>query len=239
MRKKTYETPSESTQNACCLRRSFTTMCCLPGKNALRKNAYYLKFRAPSFLQCFFYHLRHGRQKKMMSQGARNQGFWDLLAHFEVQEARNFWFGMRHKIAGFYLVLSVSVVPSVSVESAMESNDASHDVPSHCIFERHTSKSHDLCSKKPPLPPLRCRLRQTQRGRDFLGGEASGRHALHGETLLCGSHHVVTRLEITCDLKENLACGACICHQVGHVRQWSIWKKVLIFFAKFYNRVLF
>ena len=30
---------------------------------------------------------------------------------------------MRHKIAGFYRVLSVSVVPSVSVESAMESND--------------------------------------------------------------------------------------------------------------------
>ena len=33
----------------------------------------------------------------MMSQGARNPGFWDLLAHFEVQGARNLWFGMRHK----------------------------------------------------------------------------------------------------------------------------------------------
>ena len=30
---------------------------------------------------------------------------------------------MRNKIAGFYLCLSLSVVPSVSVESVMESND--------------------------------------------------------------------------------------------------------------------
>ena len=42
----------------------------------------------------------------------------------------------------------------------------------------------------------------SQRGRDFLGAEASGRDALHGETLLCGSHHVVRRLENTCDLRE-------------------------------------
>ena len=36
------------------------------------------------------------------------------------------WFGICHKIAGFYHVLSVSVVPSV--ESAMESNDVLCDV---------------------------------------------------------------------------------------------------------------
>ena len=28
-----------------------------------------------------------------MGPGARFQGFWDPLAHFDVQEARNFWFG--------------------------------------------------------------------------------------------------------------------------------------------------
>ena len=39
-------------------------------------------------------------------------------------------------------------------------------------------------------------------GRDLLGAEASGRHALHGETLLCGSHHVVRRLENIGDLRE-------------------------------------
>ena len=41
-----------------------------------------------------------------------------------------------------------------------------------------------------------------QRGRDLLGAEASGRNALHVETLLCGSQHVVRRLENTCDLRE-------------------------------------
>ena len=59
--------------------------------------------------------------KNKMSQGARFQGFCDFLAHFEVEGGRNFWFEMRHKIAVFYHVLSV--VPSVSVQSAMESND--------------------------------------------------------------------------------------------------------------------
>ena len=28
-----------------------------------------------------------------MSQGARFQRFWDLLAHFEDQGARHFWYG--------------------------------------------------------------------------------------------------------------------------------------------------
>ena len=38
--------------------------------------------------------------------------------------------------------------------------------------------------------------------RDLLGAKASGRNALHGETFLCRSHHVVRRLENTCDLRE-------------------------------------
>ena len=44
---------------------------------------------------------------------------------------------------------------------------------------------------QPPQPALHCRLRHTKRRRDFLAAEPSRRHALHGETLLCGSHHVV------------------------------------------------
>ena len=62
--------------------------------------------------------------------------------------------------------------------------------------------THVAVRAQPLQPPLHCRLRQTQRGRDFLGAEASGRHALHGETLLCGSHHVVRKLENTCELRE-------------------------------------
>ena len=92
-------------------------------KMHIAKMRIFSKFRVPSFLHCVFYHLRHGRQKKKMRPGSRFQGFWDFLGHFEVQGARNCWFGMRHKIAGFCHVLSVSVVPSVSVERAMESND--------------------------------------------------------------------------------------------------------------------
>ena len=47
-------------------------------------------------------------------------------------------------------MLSVSVVPSVSVESAMESND----VFLRCVFERHDVKSQDHCSKKLPTASL-------------------------------------------------------------------------------------
>ena len=72
---------------------------------------------------CFLPSAVRSSKKKKKEPRARNQGFWDLLVHFEVQGARKFWFGMRHKIGGFYYVLSVSVVPSVSVESAMQSND--------------------------------------------------------------------------------------------------------------------
>ena len=72
-----------------------------------------------------------------MGRGDRFQGFRDFLAHFEVEGGRNFWFGMRHKTAWFYHVLSVSVVPSVSVESALESNDVLNDVFLCCVFERY------------------------------------------------------------------------------------------------------
>ena len=51
-------------------------------KSADRQNSYFLKFRAPSFLYCVFYHLRHGRQKKKR-QGASFQGFWDFLTSID------------------------------------------------------------------------------------------------------------------------------------------------------------
>ena len=89
-----------------------------------------------------------------MSQGARFQGLWDFLADFEAEECRNFWFGMRHKVAGFYHMLSVSVVPSVSVEIALESNDVLNDIFLRCVFERYDVKSQDHCSKKPPTASL-------------------------------------------------------------------------------------
>ena len=60
-----------------------------------------------------------------MSQGARLQGFWNPLAHLEV-EGPNFFLGARmcHKTAGFYHVLSVmtcfcAVSLSGTIRSAM------------------------------------------------------------------------------------------------------------------------
>ena len=64
------------------------------------------------------------------------------------------------------------------------------------------AQRHVAVRAQPPQPALRCCLRHTQRGRDFFGAETSGRHALHGETLFCGSHHVVRRLENAYDLRE-------------------------------------
>ena len=108
--------------------------------------------------------------------------------------------GCVTKKTWFYLVLSVFVVPSVSVESAMESNDVLNDVFLRCSFERYDDSVP--LEETAPQPALRCRLRHSTGRRDLLGAEASGRHALHGETLLCGSHHVVRRLENTCGSKE-------------------------------------
>ena len=62
---KTQETPSGSTKNACCLRHSFTKMCFLPKENVPTQNTYFFEISSLLiFALCFFYHLRHGRQKK-------------------------------------------------------------------------------------------------------------------------------------------------------------------------------
>ena len=42
------------------------------------------------FPTVFSYRLRNGREESKKTQGGSNLGFWDLLAHFEAQEARNF-----------------------------------------------------------------------------------------------------------------------------------------------------
>ena len=68
----------------------FKNLLLTKGNVHIAKMIVFSKFRFPSFLHCVFYHLRHGRQKKKMSRGARFQGFWDFLAHFEVEGGRNF-----------------------------------------------------------------------------------------------------------------------------------------------------
>ena len=117
-----FKHPVDRPQNACCLRHGFTKMCFLTREKCTsQKCIYFRNFEPLIFALCFL--PSAARSSKKMDQVARNQGFCDLLVHFEVLGARHFWFRMRHKIAGFCHVLSVSVVPSVSVENAMESND--------------------------------------------------------------------------------------------------------------------
>ena len=119
----------------------------------------------PSCLHCVFYHLRHGSKKK---RGRRLvfKVFWDLLAHFEVEGPRNFWYrDMCHKTR-------LSVVPSVSVESAMESNDVLK-MFLRCVFERcdavcHVSATRRNCLWRPRKPfacgPKHCRFSRTSQG---------------------------------------------------------------------------
>ena len=49
------------------------------------------------------------------------KGFWDPLVQFEVKMCRNFGSGYVSQNNRFFHVLSVSVVPSVSVECVIES----------------------------------------------------------------------------------------------------------------------
>ena len=90
---------------------------CTGGKVHIAKNESFIEITTSLVFALCFLPSAARSSKKIMSQGARFQGSWDFLAHFEVEGGRNFLFGMRRKIAWFHHVLSVSVVPSVSVES--------------------------------------------------------------------------------------------------------------------------
>ena len=59
--------------------------------------------------------------KRTKNTGGSKLGFWDPLAHFEVEGGRNFGSGYVSQNNRFYHVLYVSVVPSLSVESFIKS----------------------------------------------------------------------------------------------------------------------
>ena len=94
-----------------------------------------------------------------MSREARFQGFWDFLAHFEVEGVEFFGAGMCDRTAGSYHVLSVSVVPSVSVESAMEVSDPeSRTVITVAFIFQLVKKSSEWKNCALPLEFSRCSL---------------------------------------------------------------------------------
>ena len=108
-------------------------------------------------------------------------------------------------------------------------NTQGHDAKTSLRTTRwpDVARRHVTVRAQPLQPALRCRLQHTKRRRALLAAEASGRHALHGETLLCGSHHVVVRmLGNTWVLEGNVACGLWL-HRVGHVRQCAMCKNLL------------
>ena len=94
----------------------------------------------------------------------------------------------------------VCVVPSVFVESAMVSNDVLNDVFFRCVVERHdVTSQEDHCSKKAAHRSV------VDCGKPsvvaiFLAPKPRVAMRSMAKTLLCGSHHVVRRLENTCDL---------------------------------------
>ena len=82
-------------------------------------------------------------------------------------------------ISGRQVCLSVSVVVSVSVETAME-----------CQMRDNVVFCARFDTRAQPLqPPLRRRLRQPQRVRDLLAAHASDCHLFNGVHFLCGKDH--------------------------------------------------
>ena len=72
------------------------------------------------FALCFLPPAARSLKRTKKTQEERNQGFRTLGPFLRLRRSK-FLFGICHKIAGIYHVLSVSVVPSVSVESVIES----------------------------------------------------------------------------------------------------------------------
>ena len=179
------------------------------------------KFRSPSFLDCFWersakrslQRTKKHRKIELRFFGTPFGPFWGWGgSNISVRD-------LCHKIAGFYHVLSVSVCCWVLWR---KSNDVL--MKCFCAVSLSGTKWNLRITVQKSRLPLRCRLWQAQRDRVLLGAEASGRHALHGETLPCGSHHVVRRLENICDLRK-----WSFFRQVGHVRQCAMCQEHAVF----------
>ena len=122
--------------NTSCFKNVFLTQ----GKVHFAKMFFFFfrNFEPPHFCTVF-YHLRHGRQKKM-SQGARNQGFWDRFRELEffVQDASQ----------------NITVLPRVvclcgAVGLCGECHGVKwrdNDVFLRCVFAWYDAESQDHCS---------------------------------------------------------------------------------------------
>ena len=151
-------------------------MCFLPKESGTsQKCVVFRNFEHPYFCSVF-YHVRHGRQKKKSNEprGPFSRFSGSLILILRIREPESFDTGMCDRTAGFYHVLSVFVVLSVSVESDMECQFCVDDVFFCAVSLSGTAvKSHDQPSKKnsfggPRKPsacgPKHCRFSRTSHG---------------------------------------------------------------------------
>ena len=128
------------------------------------------------FEHCVFYYLRHGRQKKNNEpRGPFSRFFGTLWPILRLRGPEIFGTGMCGRTAGFYHVLSVSVVPSVSVESAMERQmTCLVKCFLRCVFERYDAVCQVCANRRNRLwrprklflacGPKHCRFSRTSHG---------------------------------------------------------------------------
>ena len=95
IRKKTYKSRSGLTKNTCCLILLVSRSCFSDREKAHRKNVLFFSEISITliFALCFLPSAARSSSLQKKSQRAHFQGFWDFLAHFEAQGARNFGSG--------------------------------------------------------------------------------------------------------------------------------------------------
>ena len=116
--RKTFKNTQWMDQNSCCLRHGFYKRGLLVQRKVhITQMHIFRNFELPYF--CMVFSTICGTVVKQNNEAMGSfSRFLGRLGPFWGWGSRNFCFGMRHKIARFYHVLSV--VPSVSVESVMD-----------------------------------------------------------------------------------------------------------------------
>ena len=122
-----FEKPCKShsgqTKNACCLIHIVSRICFSLKEKCTPQKCIFFEFFGPLiFVTVFSAICGTVVEKNDKNTGGSKLGFWDPLAHSEVEGSRNFGSGICvTKTAGFTTCCLSSVVPLVSVESVVES----------------------------------------------------------------------------------------------------------------------
>ena len=146
--------PVDRPKNVCCFRHGFTKLCSSYRVKCTSEKCIFFEMLGLLICAlCFLLSAARSSQKKIMDQGVRNQGFCDHLAHFEAQRARNVGTASVTKQQVFPRVIYVCGAGCVcgecqGVSCQLRVNDVFFCAVS---LSGSAAKSHDHCSKKPPL----------------------------------------------------------------------------------------